>query len=446
MLLGSILVIMKLARHRPRNPGRVECPGLGSRLAACLIAAWACLTLAPLAAQAAEQTYILGPGDQLRIAVYEEPELSGDFEVDSSGSISLPLIGEVATRGLNPRSLEMKIIEQLGDGYLVNPKVTVKVLEYRPFYILGGVQAPGSYPYVSGITVLNAVALAGGYTGSSDDNRRLQIEVTGAHEELDLLLGNYWVAIAVEARLIAAREERKSIRFPDKLLQHKDDPKMADIVDGQTRIFNARRRTFVGEIAILNQQKAQYHEEIAALNAKLQSSLDQLELVNSEIVDIEKLLAKGFARKTRLTALQRTAAQIEGGHQQDLAAIARARQNIGGVDLRIIERRNQRLNDIARDLQVVQKEVAELERRVRAANDVLRQTEANLGQAGVGQTAEQDTRLMITRESAAGPREIEAAESTVVFPGDIIRVPGIQSTAAYPSPIGDQIPGTQATD
>jgi len=410
------------------------------------MAAWVSLASAPGADAAVEQSYILGTGDQLRISVFEEPELSGDFEVDSSGSIDLPLIGEVATRGLNPRGLQVKIIEQLKDGYLVNPQVTVKVLQYRPFYILGGVQTPGSYPYVSGMTVLNAVVLAGGYTASSDDNRRLGIEVTGAKEELDLLLGNYWVAIAVEARLIAEREGRKRIRFPDKLRQHKDDPKMAEIMEGQTRIFNARRKTFIGELAIHNQQKAQYHEEIAALTAKLQSSVTQLELINAEIADIEKLLAKGFARKTRLTALQRSAAQIEGGRQQDLAAIARAKQNIGGVALRIIERQNQRLNDIARELQEVQKEVAELERRVRAANDVLAQTEANLGQAGGSQSAEQVSRLMITRESATGPKEFEAAESTVVFPGDIIRVPGLQSTAAYPSPIGNQIPGTRATD
>lgn len=427
---------MKLARHRAGKPVGILCPGWPSRLTTALMAASISLALAA-AAVAAERTYILGTGDKLRIAVFEEPELSGDFDVDSSGSISLPLIGEVTTNGLDPRDLEARIIEQLRDGYLINPQVTVKVLEYRPFYILGGVRTPGSYPYVNGMTVLNAVALAGGYTSSSDDNRRLQLDITNANEELDLLLGNYWVAIATEARLLAGREERKSIRFPDKLLEHKADPKMADIIDGQTRIFDARRRSVVGEIALLNQQKAQFHNEIAALTAKLQSSVTQLELVNAEIVDIETLLAKGFARKTRLTALQRTAAQIEGGYQQDLAAISRAKQNIGGMDLRIIERRNQRLNDIARDLQVVQKEVAELERRVRAANDVLRQTEANLGRPGVSQTAEQDARLMITRESAAGPREIEAAENMVVFPGDIIRVPGMQSTAAYPSPIAN---------
>lgn len=427
---------MKLARHRAGKPVGILCPGWPSRLTTALMAASISLALAA-AAVAAERTYILGTGDKLRIAVFEEPELSGDFDVDSSGSISLPLIGEVTTNGLDPRDLEARIIEQLRDGYLINPQVTVKVLEYRPFYILGGVRTPGSYPYVNGMTVLNAVALAGGYTSSSDDNRRLQLDITNANEELDLLLGNYWVAIATKARLLAGREERKSIRFPDKLLEHKADPKMADIIDGQTRIFDARRRSVVGEIALLNQQKAQFHNEIAALTAKLQSSVTQLELVNAEIVDIETLLAKGFARKTRLTALQRTAAQIEGGYQQDLAAISRAKQNISGMDLRIIERRNQRLNDIARDLQVVQKEVAELERRVRAANDVLRQTEANLGRPGVSQTAEQDARLMITRESAAGPREIEAAENMVVFPGDIIRVPGIQSTAAYPSPIAN---------
>ena len=117
------------------------------------------------------------------------------------------------------------------NGGPVDAAATVK---FSGFFSEGWVLKTG------GITVLNAVALAGGYTSSSDDNRRLQLDITNAHEELDLLLGNYWVAIATEARLMAGREERKSIRFPDKLLEHKADPKMADIIEGQTRIFNAR--------------------------------------------------------------------------------------------------------------------------------------------------------------------------------------------------------------
>ena len=111
-----------------------------------------------------QPAYILGSGDRVRVTVFGEEDLSGEFEVDGLGNISLPLIREVRAGGLRLRQLEKTIAEKLLDGYLKNPRVSIEVLNYRPFYILGEVKQPGSYPYVSGMTVLNAVALAGGYT------------------------------------------------------------------------------------------------------------------------------------------------------------------------------------------------------------------------------------------------------------------------------------------
>ena len=108
--------------------------------------------------------YRLGSGDRIRIMVYGEEDLSGEFEVDGSGAVSLPLVGEVPAAGLNLREFEDTVAAAYRDGYLVDPRVSVEVLNYRPFYILGEVRNPGKYPYVSGITILNAVAMAGGYT------------------------------------------------------------------------------------------------------------------------------------------------------------------------------------------------------------------------------------------------------------------------------------------
>jgi len=108
--------------------------------------------------------YTLGAADKLRITVFNEDELSGTFEIDGSGSISLPLIGEVKAGGRNLRELEKIIQKKFKNGYLLRPRVSIEVLNFRPFFILGEVNAPGSYPYVNRLTILNAVALAGGYT------------------------------------------------------------------------------------------------------------------------------------------------------------------------------------------------------------------------------------------------------------------------------------------
>lgn len=113
--------------------------------------------------------YHLGPGDKLRVTVYNEPDLSGEFEVGSSGRVSLPLIGEVSAYKKTLAELEKIVSDRFRDGYLVEPRVSIEVLNFRHFYIMGEVKNPGSYPYVNALNILNAVALAGGYTYRAKD-------------------------------------------------------------------------------------------------------------------------------------------------------------------------------------------------------------------------------------------------------------------------------------
>jgi protein involved in polysaccharide export with SLBB domain len=119
--------------------------------------------------------YQLGAGDAIRVTVFGEIELSGEFEIDGTGRISLPLIGSVEVGGQNINDAEARIVAKLADGYLITPRVNIEVLNYRPFYIIGEVNSPGSYPYVSGMTVLNAVALGSGFTYRANKKK---IEIT----------------------------------------------------------------------------------------------------------------------------------------------------------------------------------------------------------------------------------------------------------------------------
>ena len=111
-----------------------------------------------------DQEYQLGSGDVLKITVFNQEDLSGEYTINGSGQISLPLIGTVNAKNLTAKQLEQGIVDKLKPDYLLNPRVSVQVLNYRPFYILGEVKEPKSYPYVDGMTYLNAVAIAGGYT------------------------------------------------------------------------------------------------------------------------------------------------------------------------------------------------------------------------------------------------------------------------------------------
>lgn len=117
-----------------------------------------------VAQQRTVPAYVLGNGDRLRVNVFGHPNLSGEFEVDGTGAISLPLIGQIEALGLTTPQLEKKIVETLDGDYILDPRVSAEVINYRPYYVLGEVGSPGEYPYNSGLTVLNAVAAAGGFT------------------------------------------------------------------------------------------------------------------------------------------------------------------------------------------------------------------------------------------------------------------------------------------
>ncbi|MDQ8729775.1 polysaccharide biosynthesis/export family protein [Bradyrhizobium sp. LHD-71] len=116
-------------------------------------------------------SYRLGPTDRIRLKVYGEGDITGDYEVDSAGYVSVPLAGRVKAAGLTTRQLENAIAAALSQGMLKDPRVNVEVANYRPFFILGEVKRAGEYPYKAGLTVLDAVASAGGYTYRANEGK-----------------------------------------------------------------------------------------------------------------------------------------------------------------------------------------------------------------------------------------------------------------------------------
>ena len=119
----------------------------------------------------ASGTYVLGPTDRVRLRVYGEPDITGEYEVDSAGHVSVPLAGPVKAAGRTTRQLEQAITSALSKGIVRDPRVNVEIAMYRPFYILGEVKKSGEYPYRLGLTVLDAVASAGGFTYRANENK-----------------------------------------------------------------------------------------------------------------------------------------------------------------------------------------------------------------------------------------------------------------------------------
>jgi polysaccharide export outer membrane protein len=125
----------------------------------------------------------LDQGDRIFIQVFDEEDLTLETVVGASGAINYSYLGDLRVSGKSPAELEQQIARLLRDGYLVNPSVNVRIVEYRPFYINGEVRAPGSYPYQPGLTMDRAITLAGGLTDRASTRKMFLLSGRGDSQQ-----------------------------------------------------------------------------------------------------------------------------------------------------------------------------------------------------------------------------------------------------------------------
>jgi polysaccharide export outer membrane protein len=142
--------------------GQRVCRQLLVLLLALVVSTIACAQETPVTE--ADGSYRLGAGDKINIDVFNQPDLTGEYTLDGNGRFNMHLIGRIDAANLTPTELEALLVSKLKPDYLVNPRVSVRMQNFRPFYIMGEVKNPNSYAYVDGMTYLTAVAIAGGYT------------------------------------------------------------------------------------------------------------------------------------------------------------------------------------------------------------------------------------------------------------------------------------------
>lgn len=202
----------------------------------------------------------------------------------------------------------------------------------------------------------------------------IYLDETQARASLGLLRSQLRASVALEARLIAERDDLAEIEFPDWLVKDITEAGATQILRGQERIFSARREAVESQTRILEQRTTQIKEEITGLRAEIRAQDRQLALIREEEASVKDLLEKGYERRPRLLALQRAIAELEGARAQNVARVARAKQNIGENELRAIDLRVQILNDAVQKLREEQNRIADLTERIRAAQDILERT------------------------------------------------------------------------
>lgn len=183
------------------------------------------------------------------------------------------------------------------------------------------------------------------------------------------------LALASEARLMAERRELGEVAFPEDLLRRKDDPRIASIILDQSLQFRDRKRALEGQIGILTSRVEQYREEIKGLGRERVSAEKQLELIDQELVGVRDLYAKNLVPITRLTALERERARLDGTVGRNTADIAKAENNIGEMRLQVQQIRQKFQEEVSTQILDIRQKLHDLRERLNIAENVLRRIE-----------------------------------------------------------------------
>jgi len=211
----------------------------------------------------------------------------------------------------------------------------------------------------------------------------VKLDSTNAKARSDQVLGQYLAAKATEARLIAERDGKSEITFPEEYVaQEATNPKVKEALETQRRLFTTRRDALEGQINVLNQKAAQSGEEMRGLREQIAAANTQINLLAQEIATVEGLLKTGNALKPRLLNLQRQQADLMGQRGNAQAMVSRASQAASEAKMNIINAKNDFMNKVAAELKDTQVQLSSLEEQARATSDVARRVEVVAPLAG----------------------------------------------------------------
>ena len=410
---------------------------IGDRRATWLVKALVGITLVtghPSAAFSAE--YLLGPQDRLRLKIYEWrasrdvifewTALNDIFTVGAGGTLSLPFVGDVQAAGETPRNLAQEIgrrlMHEMGLGR--KPDVAVEVVQFRPFYVVGHVTQPGEFPYRPGLTVLQALTIAGGLRTREDDISRLEREVIAGQGEVGILSLNNVSLLARKARLEAELAGAKEISFPDQLLRLSGEGSASIMMEQERSIFAARKDGQETQIRALEELKEFLVKELASLEKQLTFHDTQIELVEKELAGVSNFVKKGFSAAPREISLQRALADVQSSRLSAETSLLRARQEISRTEISILQLRNTFTNEVTVSLRETQSQLEEIVRKVDTASQLLHESEITAPRLLAARSRAQRAKPVFTivRPEDGGAIEIPATETSEVLPGDTIKI------------------------
>lgn len=379
--------------------------------------------------------------------VYEKWDaLGGEFLISQTRTLTLPVIGTLSVGNLDGAGLAAEIAKQLKAkiGLVQTPEATVEIIEQQPIYVVGDVNKPGEYKFHPGLTVLQSLAMSGGEFRALNGSAGFADKTgyIGQLQEIDNLILRSKVRIS---RLQAEMSSAKEMRFEP---QGQDDREVASAIFQQEKIIHAARMND------MDRQSKSYVElrdlltsEIAIIEQKITSTDEDIESIRKELTTVKGMVERGIALPTRQSDLERTLRSYNGNRLDLVTAIMRARQNIAETTRNLDGLSDKQRTDVASELQSEQANLDQQKLKRETTQKLL--IEALSGDAATPVEAGATVlAFSVTRQEGLAVKEISASESTVLQPGDVVRI--LRKVPAAPTdamalPVGRPAQSEQAS-
>jgi exopolysaccharide production protein ExoF len=390
------------------------------RLFSCLALAMLALAAPTLAqftpGQAAEPAVRLDAVEnalRLSIRFVDYPQLSGDYRVNVDGTVSIPVVGRIPISGLGIADLERTLSQKVTEIVGQESSASVEVAEYRPIYVTGYVNRAGPMPWDPGMSVLQAIAVAGGpyrAVAVSGGER-------GAMTRLRRATNDQKRALARRARLQAEQAGADDIQIPDALITLVGPQEAAALIDAERPIMENRRASLRNQLTALEKARALASNELQALEDQKVRIAEQLNLRQTNREKIRTLITKGVAVAERGLEEDVKVSELQEKNANIAVALARIRGTAANLDRDAVTLVSNDKAEIGTSLQAVEKQIADNALDLQDAladSDPLGRTAAPDDAAALG--------YQITRRAAASPTSLDAVEDTLLAPGDVLVV------------------------
>jgi polysaccharide export outer membrane protein len=389
-----------------------------------------------LSAPVRGEEYLLGSQDVLKIRVFEwRPSagvafewvpLTGDFTVSPAGTLSLPIVGTISVAGKTLDDVSGLIGEQLQRqvGLQKRPTASVEISSYRPFFVTGLVSSPGKYNYVPGLTVVQALSMAGGLGQSDQSLMGLQRDALVNSGDLRELEMERLGLVARQARVDAFLNSEQKVAFPQDLSSRSRDPVVVRMMQDEQALFATRVRSLQTEVESLGQAKVLATNQLKTLKLKEASLTRQIELATKDLDAVNKLASQGLTLSTRQLGANQNVADLESRNLDVSLAIVKTQQDLAKLDQDIADVRDKYKLEALKEAADLRDRLAANTEKAKTIRGLLTHLKMRAPAALSALAVEDEPAFatVISRNIAGTMTRIVVGDNDAVFPGDVVSV------------------------